>query len=78
MSALPLQQNNPTVQTVVGITCLLNYCATYLNTAIRYHASGMVPCINSNASYLTALEVRSRVLALNPKTCTNYCQGQYH
>eukprot|EP00957_Ditylum_brightwellii_P204669 15340349-Ditylum_brightwellii.AAC.1 len=60
INALSLQQNNPTVQTPAGITCLLNYCVTYPNTVIRYHASGMVLHIHSNALYLTAPEGLSR------------------
>ena len=40
---------------------LLDYLATYSNAKIRYHASGMVLNIDSDAAYLVLLKARSRI-----------------
>eukprot|EP00957_Ditylum_brightwellii_P144970 11041965-Ditylum_brightwellii.AAC.1 len=55
-----MQQAAPTVKTAEGITRLLNYCATYPNAVVRFHASDMILHVHSDASYLTALEGHSR------------------
>jgi hypothetical protein len=39
---------------------LLDYCATHPDTTLRYHASGMILWIHSDASYLSASKARSR------------------
>ena len=39
---------------------LLDYAATYPNTSIRYHASGMRLLIKSDTSYLSIKNARSR------------------
>eukprot|EP00957_Ditylum_brightwellii_P030689 2325374-Ditylum_brightwellii.AAC.1 len=50
----------PTVKTAEGITQLLNYCATYLNAVVYFHANDMILHVNLDASYLTAPEGCSR------------------
>ena len=42
------------------MTKLLNYLATNPDAEIQYHASGMVLCIHSDATYLSVSMARSR------------------
>ena len=50
-----------TMKVADNIIWFLNYAATHPNTKIRYHASGMVLHIDSDASYLSVKNARSRV-----------------
>jgi hypothetical protein len=50
-----------TKQVAEDVTHFLNYAATHPNAAIKYHASGMVLHVDSDASYLSVRKARSRV-----------------
>ena len=54
-------QSKPTHDTMTRAKRVLDYCATYPNVYIRYHASPMVLSIDSDAAYLVAPEARSRI-----------------
>eukprot|EP00957_Ditylum_brightwellii_P203468 15334726-Ditylum_brightwellii.AAC.1 len=60
LNAITAEQEHPTSKTAAAIVQLLNYCATHPEATIRYHASGMVLHIHSDASYLSAPRARSR------------------
>jgi hypothetical protein len=53
LSALGNQQAAPTEATQKASLQFLDYCATHPDAVIRYHASGMVLAVHSDASYLT-------------------------
>ena len=61
IGTLATQQTNGTKATLIALTQLLNYCTTHPNAVIRYHASGMVLWVDSDASYLSAPKGRSRM-----------------
>ena len=44
-----------------GVVHFLNYAVTYPNAVIKYHASGMVLHVDSDASYLSVSKAWSRV-----------------
>jgi hypothetical protein len=46
--------------TADALTQLLNYAATHPDATVRYHASGMILHVHSDASYLSAPKARSR------------------
>eukprot|EP00957_Ditylum_brightwellii_P189911 14457516-Ditylum_brightwellii.AAC.1 len=46
--------------TAKAVTHLLNYCATHPNAIIRYHASGMVLHIHSDALFMFEPQARSQ------------------
>jgi hypothetical protein len=54
------QQAQATKQTMIGITQLLNYCATHPTASIEYRASDMCLHVESDASYLSEPKGRSR------------------
>ena len=60
LGSLASAQNNGTEATTVAITQLLNYCATHPEATLRYHASGMILHVHSDASYLSEKKARSR------------------
>jgi len=60
LGSLATQQNNPTRKTMEHITKFLNYCASNPEATIRYHASGMILHVESDASYLSEPKARSR------------------
>jgi hypothetical protein len=60
LGSIAASQANPTQQTMETITQLLNYCATHPSAVVRYSASDMVLWIDSDASYLSVSESRSR------------------
>jgi hypothetical protein len=60
LGSLASQQNNGTKATTIAITQLLNYAATHPDATLRYHASGMVLHVHSDASYLSEKKARSR------------------
>eukprot|EP00957_Ditylum_brightwellii_P010574 800776-Ditylum_brightwellii.AAC.1 len=60
LNAIAAKQEHPTSKTAATIVQILNYCATHLEATVRYHTSGMVLHIHSNASYLSASRARSR------------------
>ena len=60
-----LSQNQATPATNIKQLCthVKNYCVTYPNVGLRYHATNMILQVDSNASFLIASEAKSRVVA---------------
>jgi hypothetical protein len=61
IGTISAEQSKATENTNKKITRLLDYFATHPNTTIRYHRSGMVLYIHSDASYLSEPNARSRM-----------------
>ena len=61
LSTLASQQSKATFNTMKDIILLLNYCATHPNSIIRYKKSDMVLHLESDASYLSEKNAKSRV-----------------
>jgi hypothetical protein len=61
LNSLAAKQSKGTENTAKAIIQVLNYCATHLDATLRYHASGMVLHIDSDASYLSMPKARSCV-----------------
>ena len=64
---------NPTQQTLEKCHQLLDYCNTYKNTSVCFHASDMILEVDSDATYLVMPQARSRFagyfcLLNNPNT----------
>jgi hypothetical protein len=57
INVLASKQSRATADKVIK---LFNYCNTHPETKIRYHASGMILHIHSDASYLSEKEAKSR------------------
>ena len=57
---LATQQTSGTQRTMQHLVQLLNYCATHPSATIRFHASDMILAIESDASYLSVPQARSR------------------
>jgi hypothetical protein len=60
INVLASEQSRATADTADKIIKLLNYCNTHSETKIRYHASGMILYIHSDASYLSEREAKIR------------------
>jgi hypothetical protein len=60
INVLASEQSKATAVTADKVIKLLNYCNTHPETKIRYHASGMILHIHSDASYLSEKEAKSR------------------
>jgi hypothetical protein len=60
LGSLATAQTKGTHSTALALIQLLNYCATHPDAVIRFHASGMILHIHSDASYLSESEARSR------------------
>ena len=60
LGSLSGRQNKPTKKTMIAITKLLNYCASNPDAKVRFHASEMILHVESDASYLSEDEARSR------------------
>ena len=60
INAISSAQATGTTTTAAAVTWLLDYAATYPNAIIRYNASQMIIRINSDASYHSDPESRSR------------------
>jgi hypothetical protein len=60
INLLAPEQSNATEVTADKVIKLLNYCNTHPETKIRYHASDMILHIQSDASYLSENEAKSR------------------
>jgi hypothetical protein len=60
INVLASEQTKATAETADKVIKLLNYCNTHPETKIRYHASDMILYINSDASYLSERESKSR------------------
>lgn len=61
LSTLSAVQSKSTDATADALTRLLNYAASHPDAIVRYHASGMILWIHSDASYLCEPKARSRV-----------------
>jgi hypothetical protein len=59
INVLASEQSKATSDTADKVIKLLNYCNTYPETKIRYHASDMILYIHSDASYLSEREANS-------------------
>jgi hypothetical protein len=53
VNSLAAEQSKSMENTAKAIVQLLKYCTTHSDANIRYHASGMILHIDSNASYLS-------------------------
>jgi hypothetical protein len=60
ISSLSTQQANPTTNTMAAVNHLLDYCATHPSAIIRFHASDMTLHVESDASYLSESDAKSR------------------
>jgi hypothetical protein len=60
INVLASEQSRATSTTAEKVIKLLNYCNTHPETKIRYHASGMILHIHSDASYLSKKEAKIR------------------
>ena len=63
LSAIASRQNNGTVALMQATTQLLDYVATHPNPSIRYLASDMILALDTDGSYLSELNGRSRAAA---------------
>jgi hypothetical protein len=59
-NVLPSEKTRATADTAEKNNKLLNYCTTHPEETLRYHASGMILNIHSDASYLSEREIKSR------------------
>ena len=55
------EQATPTVNTMKRAKRVLDYVATYPHTTLRFHASSMILCVDSDAAYLVAPRAKSRI-----------------
>jgi hypothetical protein len=60
INVLASEQSKATAVTADKVIKLLNYCNTHPETKKRYHASGMILHIHSDASYLSENEAKSK------------------
>ena len=60
LNTLGTEQASATENTIISLTQLLDYCATYPNPTLRFVESDMVLRIHSDASYLYVSKARSR------------------
>jgi hypothetical protein len=60
LNGLASAQTKVTNATANALVHLLNYCITYPDAKIQYHASNMILHLHSDASYLSLPEARSR------------------
>ena len=60
LSAIALQQANPSTDTMEKTTQLLDYLASQEEAILTYSASNMVLAVHNDASYLSEIEARSR------------------
>ena len=61
LSNIGPEQSRATSKSMDEVQHLLDYLASNTNATIRYHASGMILFIHSDASYLSVTKARSRV-----------------
>jgi hypothetical protein len=60
LGTIASKQAKGTEQTAAAVVHLLNYCATHPEAIIRYYASEMTLHVDSDASYLSMPQARSR------------------
>ena len=63
LSAIASRQTKGTKAVMAACHQLLDYLATHPNAAIRYHASDMVLAFDTDASYLSEMDGKSRAAA---------------
>jgi hypothetical protein len=61
LNHIATEQTKATEKTQAATNQLLDYLATHPDATIRYHASGMILHIHSDASYLSVSNTRSRL-----------------
>jgi hypothetical protein len=61
LNDIATEQTKVTEKTQAATNQLLDYLATHLDAMIRYHTSGMILHIHSDASYLLVSNARSRL-----------------
>jgi hypothetical protein len=61
LNAIATEQTKATGKTQAATNQMLDYLATHPDAAIRYHASGMILHIHSDASYLSVSNGRSHL-----------------
>jgi hypothetical protein len=61
LNDIATEQTKATKKTQAATNQLLDYLATHPDATIRYHASGMILHIHSDASYLSVSNARSRL-----------------
>jgi hypothetical protein len=57
---LATEQSQATQSTMEKLSQLLNYCAAHPDATVRFTASDMILAVESDASYLSVVEGRSR------------------
>ena len=62
LSDISTTQTKPTKLTEQEVQWLLDYCATYPSVNMRFHASNMIPHVDSDAAYLIAPGAKSRIV----------------
>jgi hypothetical protein len=60
VNVLASEQKKSNAATTYKVIKLLNYCATYPEATLRYHALDMILNIHSDASYLSEFEAKIR------------------
>ena len=60
LSDIGSKQSRATLKTMDEVQHLLDYLASNTNATIRFHASGMILLVHSDASYLPVTKARSR------------------
>jgi hypothetical protein len=80
INVLASEQTKATADTADKFIKLLNYCTTHPETKLRYHASDMILNINSDASYLSEREAKSRAggflyMGINADTSNKLTNG---
>jgi hypothetical protein len=60
INEISVSQARPTKNTLPAFRMLMDYASTYSFSIIRYHASDMIPHIDSDAAYLVLPNARSR------------------
>ena len=61
LSDISISQAKPTKYTKKEVDWLMDYCATYPSVTVRFHASDMILHVDSDAAYLVAPGVKSRI-----------------
>jgi hypothetical protein len=60
VSSLARQQKAPTIKTMEAVNHLLDYCHTHPDAVTRFHSSDMILHVESDASYLSEPDAKSR------------------
>ena len=58
LNTLGTENASATKNTIIALTQLLDYCATYPNSTLRFVASDTVLRIHSDASYISVTKTR--------------------